>query len=115
VLALPYSSATHHMIDAEALALCRKDAIIINLARGGVIDGVALADALHAGRIGGAGLDVTDPEPLPADDPLWDCPNLIISPHIAGTSGSYRRQAGTAAGNLERFMAGETLLHQIAL
>jgi phosphoglycerate dehydrogenase-like enzyme len=115
VLALPYSPATHHLIDAKALDSCRRHAIIINLARGGVIDQAALATALHAGGIGGAGLDVTDPEPLPPDDKLWHCPNLIISPHIAGTSGNFRRQAETAAANLDRFLAGQALAHQVRL
>jgi phosphoglycerate dehydrogenase-like enzyme len=115
VLAVPYSAATHHMIDAGALAVCKEGAIIINVARGGVIDSAALGAALRSGRIGGAGLDVTDPEPLPADDALWGCPNLIISPHVAGTSGGYHRQAETAAGNLEKFLAGEELAHRIVL
>jgi phosphoglycerate dehydrogenase-like enzyme len=117
VLAVPFSAETRHLIGAAELAACKRSALIVNVARGGVLDPVALGDALRQGRIGGAGLDVTEPEPLPPDDPLWDCPNLIVSPHIAGFGG--RRVlaclAEVVAGNYQRFRDGKTLAHAVSL
>ena len=117
VLALPLDPSTHGLIGAQELAACKNSAILINIARGQIVDGRALAEALRAGTIAGAGLDVTDPEPLPADHPLWDAPNLIISPHFAGASGltGPKRLADMAADNLERFLKGEPLRHVIKL
>lgn len=113
----PYSKATHHMIGAEQLAACKRGAVLINLARGGLIDQVALAAALHSGQLGGAALDVTSPEPLPADDPLWDCPNLIITPHVAGACGPVGRTrlAEFIGANVERFIAGQPVTHVVEL
>ncbi|HTD38029.1 MAG TPA: D-2-hydroxyacid dehydrogenase [Candidatus Limnocylindrales bacterium] len=111
VLAVPLNARTRHLLDARALAAMRPHALVINVARGGVIDHDALRDALAAGRIGGAGLDVTDPEPLPADDPLWRMPNVLITPHVAGYGGDVapRRILALVERNLERFIAGEPL------
>ena len=117
LLAVPYTTATHRLIGAAELAYCRPHAILVNVARGGVIDTAALADALRSGRIGAAGLDVTDPEPLPPENPLWDCPNLILSPHVAafGGMGAQRRLAALFAENLARFRARETPRYQVAV
>ena len=106
---------TRHLFDAAAFARCKPSALFVNVARGGLVDQAALRDALVEGRIAGAALDVTDPEPLPAGDPLWSAPNLVISPHFAGggSTGSLRRLAEGAAENLRRSMAGEPLLHQV--
>jgi phosphoglycerate dehydrogenase-like enzyme len=73
--------------------------------------------ALQDGTLGGAGLDVTDPEPLPADHPLWACPNLIVSPHVAGAESpaSFRRLAELTAENARRLLAGEPLLARLDL
>ena len=81
------------------------------------MDAAALVDALQGGTIAGAGFDVTDPEPLPAGHPLWSAPNLIISPHVAGTAGkaTFERLADVAAKNVERFLAGQPLAHVVAL
>ncbi len=102
---------TRHLLNAEAFALCKPRAIVVNIARGGLIDQVALREALVSGKIAGAGIDVTDPEPLPAGDPLWSAPNLIISPHYAGggSPASLGRLASGAADNLRRLAAGEPL------
>lgn len=81
---LPGGEQTRHMIDAEVLAALPSRAIVVNVGRGTTIDQEALARALNQGQIGGAGLDVTDPEPLPSDDPLWEAENLILTPHAAG-------------------------------
>jgi phosphoglycerate dehydrogenase-like enzyme len=117
LLTAPLTPETKHLIDAKALAACKRDAVLINVARGGLIDQPALAAALKEGTIAGAGLDVTDPEPLPPDNPLWDAPNLIISPHIGGVSGkSGRVRLATFIGeNIGRFAAGATVTHTVAL
>ena len=113
----PYSKATHHMIGAEQLAACKRGAVLINLARGGLVDPAALAAALRSGHLGGAALDVTSPEPLPADDPLWDCPNLIITPHVAGACGPVGRArlAEFIGANVERFVAGQPVTYVVEL
>ncbi|MFM9971785.1 MAG: D-2-hydroxyacid dehydrogenase [Burkholderiales bacterium] len=117
VLTAPLTAETRHMIDAKALSVCKPNAILVNVARGGLIDQVALSEALKNGTIAAAGLDVTDPEPLPPDHPLWNAPNLIISPHVAGSSGAKGRErlADFVAENLARHVAGETVTHTVAL
>ena len=87
-------------------------AFLINTARGGVVDQRALRDALIEGRIAGAGLDVTDPEPLPPDDPLLDAPNLLVVPHIGSATVRTRaRMAAMAADNLLAALAGRPMPH----
>ena len=83
-LHVPLTPATRHLIDAERLALMKPEAVLINSARGGVVDEEALAAVLRAGRLYGAALDVFEREPLPAGAPLAGCPNLILTPHVAG-------------------------------
>jgi phosphoglycerate dehydrogenase-like enzyme len=101
-----------HLIDAAALAAMGRKAFLVNVARGDVVDGAALTDALQAGRLGGAALDVTEVEPLPATSPLWNLPNVIISPHVAGGGSSgYPQQKALFGKNLLRFAAGEPLLN----
>ena len=117
VLTAPLTAQTRHMIDAKALSVCKPNAILVNVARGGLIDQAALGDALKSGAIAAAGLDVTDPEPLPPDHPLWASPNLIISPHVAGSSGARGRErlADFVAENLARFVAGEAVTHIVEI
>lgn len=81
---LPASDATERAIDAEVLAALPDHALVLNVGRGSTLDQVALREALEAGTIGGAALDVAEPEPLPVDNPLWDAPRLILTPHAAG-------------------------------
>ena len=90
--------------------------MLINVARGGLVDQQALAAALTSGQVGGAALDAVDPEPLPAGDPLWAAPNLIISPHFAGggSAVSQLRLAESAAANLRRLINGEPLQHLVS-
>lgn len=83
-MAVPRSPQTHHLLNADRLGRLKSTAIVINAGRGDAIDPEALADALHNGRLHGAGLDVTEPEPLPAESPLWDEPHCLITPHVAG-------------------------------
>jgi D-2-hydroxyacid dehydrogenase (NADP+) len=117
VLALPLESSTRHLIGAKEFGMLRKNAVLINVSRGGIVDTAALVDALQSGALAGAGLDVTDPEPLPAGHPLWSVPNLILSPHVAGAVGKagFDRLADIAAKNVERFLAGQPLAHTISL
>jgi glyoxylate reductase len=101
---------TRGLIDAAALARMKPTAILVNTARGPVVDTAALVDALRSGVIGGAALDVTDPEPLPADHPLVGLPNCIVVPHIASASRATRaRMAQMAAANLLAGLRGERL------
>jgi phosphoglycerate dehydrogenase-like enzyme len=111
ILAVPLNAQTRHLLDAAALAALRPHAIVINISRGGVVDHAALHEALAAGRLGGAGLDVTDPEPLPPGDPLWTLPSVLITPHVAGYGGDVapRRILALVERNLAHFMAGRPL------
>ena len=117
VLALPQNSETKNIIGAAELAVCRKDAVLINVSRGGLIDPEALRTALENKTIAAAGLDVTEPEPLPTGHPLWKCPNLLITPHIAGGGSklSRKRLVNVVAENLALYRAGKPLLNQIRL
>ncbi len=117
VIAAPYDDSTRHLLGSQEFAACKKNAILVNIARGGIVDSRALEAALRSGAISGAGIDVTDPEPLPQDDPLWDAPNLIITPHCAGACGPIagERLADLAGDNLSRFMVGKPLLHVVAI
>ena len=85
-LHVPLVDSTRHLIDAPRLARMKPGAILINTARGGVVDEAAVATALKANRLGGAALDVFEHEPLPAGSPLAGCPNLLLTPHIAGVT-----------------------------
>jgi (S)-sulfolactate dehydrogenase len=85
-LHVPLTAVTRGLIDADRIALMKRDAILVNTARGGIVDEAAVAAALKAGRLGGAALDVFVAEPLPADTPLAGCPNLLLTPHIAGVT-----------------------------
>ncbi len=107
-ITIAQSESTTGLIDARRLGLMRPGAVLINVARGGIVDTLALAEALAAGTIAGAGVDVTDPEPLPADHPLWTAPNVIISPHFAGGgSPMAMRRVGQSAADRVRAMQEE--------
>jgi phosphoglycerate dehydrogenase-like enzyme len=109
-LHLPLTAATHHLLDARRLTLMKPTAFVINTSRGALIDQAALNDALRAGTIAGAGLDVFDPEPPPADLPLLTAPNVVLSPHVAGvTRETLVRIAEAAAGNVVGYLRGAPL------
>ncbi len=111
-LHVPLTDATRHLVDAAALGQLKPTAILVNTARGGVVDQDALAAALHEGRLAGAALDVTDPEPLPAGHPLLEAPNLLVVPHIGSATHSTReRMTAMAVDNLLAGLAGEPLPH----
>jgi len=110
----PLTPETRHLIDDAALARMKPTAILVNTARGPVVDQAALARALHEGQIAGAALDVTDPEPLPAEDPLWRAPNLLITPHIGSATRSAReRMTEIAVDNLLAGLRGEPMPHPV--
>ncbi len=114
VLAIPLTSATHHMIDAAVLKQMKKTAVLINVARGPVVDEAALIAALREGRIAGAALDVFEEEPLPADSPFWTLPNVIVAPHIAGATAVYAEKAEALfKENLERYLDNLPLLNRV--
>jgi glycerate dehydrogenase len=105
----PLNAATRGLIGAAELALMKPDALLINTARGGLVDAAALAQALRAGRLGGAGIDVLEPEPPRADNPLLDgsLPNLIVTPHVAwGAHEARQRCLDEMAANIREFLAG---------
>ncbi len=112
IMVLPSSADTRHALSAERIALLPNHAWVVNVGRGVTVDQDALVAALNAGELGGAALDVTDPEPYPVDGPLWSTPNTIVFPHVAG---------GVAYGsnelfndNLARLRAGEALRNVVA-
>ena len=110
LMSCPHTPETHHLIDRRRLALMKPTAILVNIARGGIVDEEALAEALRAGRLAGAGIDVCEEEPLPPESPLWDVPNLIITPHCAGLSSHRtRRLTKFFCENLQCYLAGESL------
>ena len=97
----PLTPETRHLMNAERFKMMKKTAILINSARGPIVDTMALNDALRSGTIAGAGLDVTDPEPIPMDHPLLGAPNCVIAPHIASASVVTRsKMSEIAAGNI---------------
>ena len=109
VLACPLTDETEGLIDSEALLTLPTDAFMVNIARGGVVETDDLVSAMRANRIAGAALDVTDPEPLPNDHPLWDLDTVSITPHNAGhTPDYYERLADILAENVDRYRRGET-------
>jgi D-2-hydroxyacid dehydrogenase (NADP+) len=109
-LTVPLTRATHHLINARRIARLRTGAFIYNVSRGAVIDEAALIEALRAGRLAGAGLDVFEQEPLPPKSALWDLHNVILTPHVSGTTPLYfERAAALFADNLDRFLSGRPL------
>ena len=108
VVTLPSTSHSRGLFDAAAFAAMKPGAVIYNVGRGPVIDTAALIAALESGHLGGAGLDVTDPEPLPADSPLWDMENVLITAHTSGATPRYwERQADLIADNIRRIQRGD--------
>lgn len=115
VLALPLTDATRGLVSREVLDAMEPEAFVVNVGRGELIDQDALTEALTYGRLGGAGLDVFAEEPLPTDDPLWDLPNVIITPHMAGsTAETGRRVVEIFLDNLGRFHRGEPLRNEVS-
>jgi phosphoglycerate dehydrogenase-like enzyme len=116
VLAAPETRETQHLFDARRIARMKRGARIINLARGTLLDDVALLRALESGHLGGAAIDVTEPEPLPPDSPLWTAPNLFITPHTSAISSRlWQRETDLLVQLLERWFAGRELFNKVDL
>ncbi|MEQ8840214.1 MAG: NAD(P)-dependent oxidoreductase [Acidimicrobiales bacterium] len=114
VVALPLTDDTRGLVSTDVIAAMAPHAFFVNVGRGELVDQTALTDALANGRLGGAGLDVTDPEPLPPDDPLWSLPNVIITPHNSGsTDGTSRRAAERFLVNLAAWTTDGTLVSEV--
>lgn len=109
VLCCPLTDETRHLMNARTLDLLKPTALLVNVARGGCVDEAALIDALAAGRFAGAGIDVTEREPLPESSPLWTLPNVVLTPHTAGETRLYERNViAILARNLQKLRQGDT-------
>lgn len=115
VVSVPLTPATRHMLSREEFSILgKRKAFVSNIARGPIIDQPAIVEALNEGTLRGAALDVTEPEPLPKDDPLWDAKNVIITPHISGSTSAYTERAfGVLELNLERKEKGEPYVNVV--
>jgi phosphoglycerate dehydrogenase-like enzyme len=113
-LHVPLTAETERLIDAAALARMKRGAILVNTARGGLVDQAALTEALRTGHLGAAGLDVFAREPHDAGEALFNLPNVVVTPHVAWiTTGTFDRSFALAAENCRRMAAGEALLHRV--
>jgi len=115
-ITIPSTKETYKMFSLERLNRMKKGAVLLNVGRGNVVDTEALCDAVESGHLSGAGLDVTDPEPLPANHRLWDIENIILTPHISGgyhIPETLEAIVHISAGNLKRFMIGEKLVNLV--
>ncbi len=111
---LPATAETENWIDAEKLSACKRGALLINVGRGSTVETTALLAALESGKLGGAALDVFTEEPLPEDSPLWEAPNLLLTPHVASlTDDLYSRVTALFSENLLRYLSGRELLNQV--
>jgi phosphoglycerate dehydrogenase-like enzyme len=109
-LTVPLTRETHHLMDARRIARMRAGACLYNVSRGGVVDEVALVEALRARKLAGAGLDVFEEEPLSESSPLWDLDNVILTPHVAGLTPHYYERAAALFGeNLDCYLSGQPL------
>lgn len=116
VCAAPLTSATRHLMNAETFSHMRDNTIFINVSRGGLVDSQALIDVLSSGHLFGVGVDVLEEEPLSRDNQFWNCPNLVITPHIGGYSPLRgRRLADLFIENLNHYRAGEPLRNTVNL
>lgn len=106
LVCLPGSPFTKDMLDARRIGLMKAGSVLVNIGRGSIVNTEALMEALRSGHIAAAGLDVTDPEPLPPDHPLWTCPNVLITPHISGLGASKQKHAEWFAENLRAYLEG---------
>jgi phosphoglycerate dehydrogenase-like enzyme len=114
VVACPLTPETHHLLGAEQLAKMKDDAYLIVVSRGGIVEESALLETLRSGKLAGAGIDVVEHEPMAADDPFWDAPRMILTPHLAGASApKERRVVEIFRDNLIRFQKGEPLVNAV--
>lgn len=114
VITLPLTDDSRQLYDARVIKAMKKGSYLINVGRGGILDEVALIDALKSGHVRGAALDVFETEPLPHDHPLWTAPNVIITPHIVGNTADYHAKAARVfEENLRRYVEGKPLLNLV--
>ena len=114
LMSLPGTEDTRHLFDRERMLKIKEGAVIVNVGRGYVIDCDALSELIESGRLGGAGLDVTDPEPLPEDHKLWGLDRVVITPHMAGSSpNAGDRSMKVFEENLERYLSGQKMPNEI--
>ena len=114
VVLVPKTPETENLLNAEAIKAMKPGAVLINLSRGGIVDEEALRKGLETGALAGAAFDVFATEPLPEDSPLWDTPNLIISPHIAGIMPDYQARATDVfVENLQRYLAHRDMINVV--
>jgi phosphoglycerate dehydrogenase-like enzyme len=115
MIAMPLDPGTQEFMNAERIALMKETAVFVNISRGKVVDEAALARALAEGRIMGAGLDAFAQEPLPATSPLWDLPNVLMTPHVGGNGGRelWRRMSDLVRDNMRRYLSGAPLKHVV--
>ena len=114
VIIVPMTEQTKHMINDEVFDAMKETAILINIARGGVVDEKALITAISSGNIGGAALDVFEEEPLPSTSPLWNLDNVIITPHLSGFTRDYHKKAANMfKANLRRYLDNQPLYNQL--
>ena len=116
-LVLPHAPSTVRFMDRRRLSLLKDDAVLLSAGRGSVLDQEALAELMQGGKLWGAALDVTEPEPLPADSPLWEVPRLLITPHVAGgmrLEVTRKNCIQLALDNLRRYQTGEPLRNLVA-
>lgn len=112
VVTTPFTPQTRHLVDRRRLALMKPGAYLFAVSRGGIVEEAALIEALQAGHLAGAGLDVAEMEPLPPEHPLWDVPNLVLTPHCSGSSPqTHDRLWALLTENVRRFAAGQPLLN----
>jgi len=116
VISAPETPGTRHLLGAEEISLLKPSACVINVARGSLVDQAALIAALQQQRLAGAAFDVTDPEPLPTDHPLWKTPNLFLTPHTSAISDRlWPRETALLLDLLERWFDGRELINQVDL
>jgi len=112
VVTTPYTKESHHLIDQKRIERMKPGVFITIMSRGGIVDEEALIDALRSGHVAGAGIDAVAQEPMPADSPFWDMPNVIISPHVSAHSPQlWLRRGQIFKDNLKRYLDGEPLLY----
>ena len=110
VIATPLVPSTRALVDARAFAKMKPSALLVDISRGGVVDGAALINAMRANAIAGAALDVFETEPLPIDSPIWTLPNVIVSPHCSGVYAEWTMQSfDLFLENLRRWQANQPL------
>ena len=114
VVTVPLTDKTHHMVDERVLEAMKETAILVNIARGSVVDEKSLITALSQNKIGGAALDVFEEEPLPSTSPLWKLDNVIISPHVSGNTDNYHEKAAELfMANMRRYLENKALYNQL--